>query len=493
MCMVFLAKLRLPRRTGSSRRRPSAARPPPVPHPSPFPVSAPDSSLVIARRLFHHAWPVLVAQLLSMSMMIADTVIAGRYGTLDLAAVAVGSGVYISVVMLLVGVLQAVAPTVAHHFGAGRNDEIGPALQQGFWLALMLALPGIALLASPDFLLALSRVPGDVTEKTRGYLLATAVGLPAVLLYRTFYAFNNALGRTRALMAISFVATTTHVPLSWALVNGHLGLAPLGVVGCGVSTAAVSWLALGCGAIYLARNPAYRRYHLFSQWRGPRRADLASLLKLGVPMGLSTFIEVSSFTLIALFAARLGAEAVAGHRVVANLAALVYMLPLAMSIAILVLVGQAAGAHDWHRARATIRVGMILTSGIASLVGALLWLAREPIVGLFSDDVAVRAVALALILFVCVYQLFDAVQTVAAHALRGNKVTFLPMLLHALCFWGIGLAGGYWMTFHAGTRATAPNVAGFWEAGVVSTIAASLLFGWLLRVVMARNFGAAVV
>ncbi|WP_332674994.1 MATE family efflux transporter [Aromatoleum sp.] len=454
-------------------------------------MSAPDSPLVIARRLLHHAWPVLVAQLLSMSMMIADTIIAGRYGTLDLAAVAVGNGVYVSVVMLLVGVLQAVAPTVAHHFGAGRDDEIGPALQQGFWLAFMLALPGIALLAFPDFLLALSSVPDDVGAKTRGYLLATAAGLPAVLLYRTFYAFNNALGRPRALMAISFITTTTHVPLSWALVNGHIGLAPLGVIGCGLSTAVVNWIALCCGTLYLARNPAYRRYHLFTRWQSPRRKELFSLLKLGVPMGLSTFIEVSSFTLIALFAARLGAESVAGHRVVANLAALVYMLPLAMSIAILVLVGHAGGARDWRRAEATVRVGMLLTATVVSLVGAVLWLARELIVGLFSEDVAVRAVALGLILYICIYQLFDAIQTVAAHALRGYKVTFLPMLLHALCFWGIGLGGGYWMAFHAGSRAAAPNVAGFWEAGVASTVAASLLFGYLLRIVTRRQRAAA--
>ena len=91
------------------------------------------------RQLFHHAWPILIAQLLSMAMMIADTLIAGRYGTLDLAGVAIGSSFYISVVMLMVGILQAVAPTVAHHVGAGRRDEIGPSVQQGFWLALGLA------------------------------------------------------------------------------------------------------------------------------------------------------------------------------------------------------------------------------------------------------------------------------------------------------------------------------------------------------------------
>lgn len=422
-----------------------------------------------------------------MSMLIADTMIVGRFGTTDLAAIAVGSGLYISVVMLVVGVLQAVAPTIAHHYGAGRIEAIGPALQQGFWLALMLAAPGMLLLAFPGFLLELSDVPAAVAARTREYLLATAAGMPAVLLYRTFYAFNNAVGKPRVLMIISLVVTSTHVPLAWSLVHGHLWLPPLGATGCGISTAIVAWVGLACGTVHLLRNPAYRPYHIFSHWRGPRLDEILPLLRLGVPMGLSTFIEVSSFTLIALFAARLGAEAVSGHRIVANLAALIYMLPLAMSIATLVLVGQAAGARDWQRAHDTVRVGTGLTAVLVGLIGLALWIARAEVVALFTADEAVRAVALGLILYICIYQLFDAIQTVAAHALRGYKVTFLPMLLHAICFWGVGLAGGYWLTFHAGPRSTAPNVAGFWEGGVASTIVASVLFGALLRFVMRRH------
>ncbi|WP_248282057.1 MATE family efflux transporter [Parazoarcus communis] len=446
--------------------------------------SAPTGFATIAGRLLHHAWPVLVAQLLSMSMMVADTVIAGRYGTADLAAVAIGSGLYISVVMLMAGLLQAVAPTVAHHVGAGRHDQLAPSLQQGLWLATMLAVPGCLLLTHPGFLLELAGVPPELFERVEGYLAATAAGLPAVLLYRTFYAFNNAVGRPRALMVISLIATSTHVPLAWALVNGTLGLAPMGGMGCGVSTAVVSWLGLSCGLIYLLRNPAYQRYRLLSNWRRPDPKALAGLLRLGIPMGLSTFIEITSFTLIALFIARLGAEAVAGHRVVANLAALIYMLPLAMSIACMVLVGQAAGARDWARARATVRVGMLLTGGAASVIGLILWLLREPVIGLSTADAGVHTVALGLIIYICLYQLFDSVQTVASHALRGYKVTLLPMLLHTLCFWGIGLGLGYWLSFHAPWRVASPTVAGFWEAGVLATILASVLFGMLLRRVM---------
>lgn len=163
----------------------------------------------LTRRIVELAWPVLIAQLSSMTQMLSDTVLAGRYGTEDLAAVAVASGIYISVVMLMVGILQAVAPTVAHHVGAGRRDEIGPSVQQGFWLALGLALPAVLFLRHPDWLMQLSHMSPSVESRARDYLGTIAWGLPAVLLYRTFYAFTNALGRTRVLMFITLCRQMT--------------------------------------------------------------------------------------------------------------------------------------------------------------------------------------------------------------------------------------------------------------------------------------------
>lgn len=443
----------------------------------------------IARQLLQQAWPVLIAQLLSMGMMIADTIIAGRYGTADLAGVAIGSSFYISALMLLSGTLQAVTPTVAHHVGAGRQAEIAPALQQGFWLALLLTIPGTLLLVFPQALLQAAQVPAEVAARAGEYLRAIAFGLPAVLLYRTFYAFTNAIGRPRALMAISTIVTALHVPLAWALTNGRFGLPELGGSGCGVSTAVVSWLGLACGLVWLVRNPACRRYRLFAHWQPPRLRALGALLRLGLPMGLSTFIDITSFTLIALFIARLGAETIAGHRVISNLTGLIYMLPLSLSISTLVMVGQAAGAQDWTRARTTVRVGLGLTAAFALVIGALLWLLRVPLITFSSADPAVQSVALGLVVYLCLYQAFDGLQTVSAYALRGYKVTLLPMLIHTLCFWGIGLGGGYWLSFEAGSQP--PSVSGFWQAIVLATVCASVLFGLLLqRVARARQHDA---
>jgi len=437
------------------------------------------------RLILRHATPMLIAQLASMGMMVIDTVLLGHYGTEDLAAAAVGGGIYIALLVALAGIVQAVTPIVAHLKGAGRDDKIAACLQQAFWLAALLAIPGVLFLRHPDALLALARIEPGVEAKTRAYLDLLAWGMPAALLYRTFYAFANAVGRPRPLMFISLVATSVHGVLAWLLVGGHVGSSALGVLGCGLSNALVGWLALCCGLAYLVFSPALAPYRLLQRWQWPQRAAFGELLRLGLPLGFSSLVEISSFTLIALFIAQLGATVVAGHRIVANLAALSYMLPLALAMATLAQVGHAAGARDWRRARVAAGAGLLLASALAAALGVLLWISAGTVLAGYTNDPAVRSVALALIGYVAVYQLFDALQTVAAYALRGYKITVVPMFVHVVCFWLVGLAGGWWLAFHA---AVPMGVAGFWAAMLASLmLAAALLGGLLWRAVRAER------
>jgi len=414
---------------------------------------------------------MLVAQLATMGMMVIDTVLLGHFGTEDLAAVAVGSGIYVAVLLALVGIVQAVSPIVAHLKGAGREDEIADALHQGVWLALALSLPGILALLHPDPLLALSALDPAVESKVRAYLAALAWGVPAWLLYRTFHAFCIAVGQPRPLMIISLGCTLAHGILASVLVNGMSGSPALGAVGCGISNALIGWLGLVFSVLYSQSSERLKTYRLLRSWRRPDWRDQKALLRLGMPMGMSSFVEISAFTLVALFVAQLGTAVVAGHRVIANLAALCYMFPLSLAVATLAQVGVAAGGRDFARARVSAIAGVLIASVLSAILGGLLWVFREPLIGLYSTDPIVRQVGLSLIVFMAAYQLFDAAQTVAAHALRGYKITFVPMLVHVAAFWGIGLAGGWWLAF----REQSPlGAAGFWLASLLSLIAAAV-------------------
>ncbi|HEX6735179.1 MAG TPA: MATE family efflux transporter [Azonexus sp.] len=434
--------------------------------------------LTAIRGLIAHAFPIFVAQLASIGMMVIDTAVLGHVSPVDLAAVAIGGGIHVSVVFALVGVLQAVGPVVAQLHGARRDSEVAGVLQQGFWLALVLALPGMLFLFHPDAVLGLASMDAAVETKVRDYLALLAWGLPASLCYRTFYAFCNALGKPRVLMGIGLAALGLHAVLAWGLaLAGWLG-EPLGVAGCAWSNVLIAWLACAAAGAYLGLGPLGRRYRPFAAWQAPNWRRWRELLRLGVPMGLSNLVEITSFTLIALFIASLGATVVAGHRIVANLSALTYMLPLALAIATMAAVGQAIGARDWLQVRVTVRAALLLSAALSTLAGLLLWLAAEPLAAAYTDDPAVRQVAAGLIVYVAVYQFFDALQTIAGHVLRACRVTFLPMLVQTLCFWGVGLLGGAWLCY----RWSPPlGAAGFWLAAVFGLVLAAALLLPLMR------------
>lgn len=434
-------------------------------------------SISLIRQILGLGWPVLVAQLAFMGVAIADTVLAGRYGTVDLAGVAIGSSIYITVSLTLVGVLQAISPTIAQLHGAGAAAAISSAARQGAWLALLLGLLGSAILAFPRPLLAWSAPSAEVETIAVRYLQAAAWGMPAQLLYRAFYAFSAALGRPRPVMVLNTLAALFDIPLAYALIYGKLWWPALGGVGCAVAYSITGWLCLGCATAYLAASRHYRRYALFSRWERPDRAQLAAMLRIGLPMGFSNLVEISAFTFIALFIAVLGADVVSGHRIATNLTATCFMLPLSLGNAVAVLVAQALGARDPQRARAVALNGAVLATALAATLALAVWLLAEVIAAAYTNDAAVRAVALSLIGYAVVMHLFDATQTIAAFALRGYKFTLGPMLIHILAFWGVGLGGGYYLCFK---HSPALGAQGFWLATVLSLALATVLVGAVL-------------
>ncbi|MDP5240336.1 MATE family efflux transporter [Uliginosibacterium sp. 31-16] len=446
----------------------------------------PDFSIL--RAIAKHASPILIAQLASMSTAIVDTLITARVDTIDLAAVGIGAGLYMSVMLAGAGVVQGLTPIAAHHVGAKRFEQLPATLQQGLWLCLALALVGSLILATPDWLLTMNDVSPAVAERTRAYLAVLALALPGTLVYRACGGMLNALGRPRMLMFFGLANAGSHVLLAPALAFGWLGLPALGAVGCAASVALNTTLLAIIGLVYLARSPVSREFKLLRHWSGPRWSLLAEHLKLGLPIGLSTFVEMSSFALIGLLVAGLGAEAVGANRLLGNFAGTCYMLPLSISIATLSLVGQAAGARDWARVRRTAGAGMALGCTISMLVGITLWLLQTPLINASVPDPAVRNAAWGLVGLIAFYQLFDAAQTIAAQALRGLKITTLPMLVHVFSFWGVGLAGGWWLCYR-GVDAfgiSAQGLAGFWQAGVASSGVAALLFTGLLWATLRR-------
>ncbi|MGO4306007.1 MATE family efflux transporter [Cupriavidus sp. RAF12] len=443
------------------------------------------SALQDIRRIANLAAPVLVGQLAVVAFGVIDTVMAGRASAADLAAVGLGGSIYITVYISLMGVLQALAPIAAQLYGAGRTVEIGSEVRQAAWLGLALAIPGMLLLLFPEPLLAFAKAPPELVEKASRYLHIVAFGLPAALGFRIYMALNNALSRPIMVTVLQLAGLAIKIPLNAWFIHGGFGVAPMGGPGCALASSLISWVWCIAGLMILRHGAAYQPLAIFAGWEWPKWEKVRPLLRLGVPMGLTYLIEITSFTLMSIFITRMGTETLAGHQIIANLSAVAYMMPLSLSIATSTLVAQSIGARDLAGARRIAWRGIRFGAGLALVTGALLWLLREPLLHAYAKDPAVVAKALPLMLFVAFYQAFDAVQVMSAFILRAYKIALIPTLIYAASLWGVGLGGGYVMGFGLieALPAFTRGASGFWLANSVSlAVAGTLLVRYFMRI-----------
>ncbi|UCZ55653.1 MATE family efflux transporter [Desulfurispirillum indicum] len=438
------------------------------------------------RHLTRLSLPLILAQVAHMAMGFVDTVMAGRVSPADLAAVAIGSSIWFPVFLFAGGVLMAVTPIVAQHFGAGNVSAIPSALRQGLWIALLLGIGGFFLLRHVEWILDLLELEEDVQRLAVGYLNAIAWGLPALALYQALRSFSEGVSITRPIMVIGFIGLAFNVPANYILIYGKLGFPAMGGVGCGWASALVMWVMLATMTWFVWRSRGYRFLPSLLLWEYPNLRSLWRIILLGFPIGMSIFIETSMFAVIALLVASLGAEVVAGHQIALNFTSLLFMVPLSISMAITIRVGQALGARQGQAARFSAFAGVLTTLVTALLFSTMIMLFSPQIAALYSPDPRVQSIAVSLLFFAALFQISDAVQVSAAGGLRGYKDTRVPMVITFIAFWVIGLPLGVllgissWAGIHMGAQ-------GFWTGLVAGLSCAALLQGWRLWSVGRRN------
>ncbi|HEX4844186.1 MAG TPA: MATE family efflux transporter [Limnobacter sp.] len=436
--------------------------------------------------LLKQAMPILVGQVAVMANGLVDTVMAGQSGPQVLAAMAVGSSVYVSLYVGLMGVIIGLTPICASHYGAGNTKAVGEDAAQGLWIAAAMSVLGMALMLAPDFLFVLTGTPDEIANEARAYLFGMAFGLPAALAFRVFYALNQSISRPTIVMALQVLMLLIKVPLNVWFMHGGWGLPALGAAGFGWATACTMWLVLAISCVLWRLNPLYQPFKL-KRMPGPDWARLKQILRLGLPIGGAYLIEVTSFTFIALLVSRFGAYEVSGHQIVSNMAALAYMVCLSLGNATTVLAAQQLGAGQHRYARQMVKRGMETALMAALLVCSVFALFDRTLIEIYTSDIPTIEVALTLMPWVIAYHVVDAFQTICSFSLRAYKVSARPMLIYFVCLWGVGIGGGMWL----GVLKTPPLQAeGFWIAAFVGLVLAGVLLAGLLLHVMKQQASA---
>ena len=442
------------------------------------------------RATWRLAWPIAIGQIATTGMSFIDTIMSGHVSTTDLAAVSVGSSIWVTIIVTMLGYLLATSPMVAQKVGANDRATIPSLVQQALVQALVLALITwiFARLISPIFMhLGLE---DEVTHKAADFLKAITWGLPAFACYRVLYGYSAALNLTKPMMVISIFCLLLNIPVNWILIYGHFGFPALGGVGCGWATAFCVWVNFILLALWIIRTKAYGDTHPFKKWQGMDWQVQAQFFKIGLPIGIMLLVEVSAFSLIALIIAKLGTTSVAAHQIALNFTSLTFMVPMAVGTALTVRVGHAVGAKNFKKAREIGHNGSLFGLGIALTSGILMMFCSNWIAAWYSTDVAVIHLAAQIIVLAGFFQFSDITQVVSAGILRGYKVTRVPMMIHMTAFWAIGMPLGYALTFgyqFLGMQIPALGIRGYWIALIIALTFTAVSLQYLFRKISRRE------
>nr|WP_216859698.1 MATE family efflux transporter [Polynucleobacter sp. UB-Tiil-W10] len=429
------------------------------------------------------AGPLLIGQLAVIAFGVLDTAMTARYSADDLAALAMASAIFISIYVGLTGVISALAPIAGQLFGAKRFSEIGEEVRQATWLALGLTGLGCFILLNADHLLAISQVNEAIEGKAKLYLNILALGLPASMAMRVLMALHNAVSRPTVITVVQIIGLALKLPLNLLFIYGGFGIEGMGGPGCAVATVIINWSWLLMTLSFVIFDRFYRPFKIFARFSLPDWHRIWTLLKLGAPIGFSYLIEVTSFTFMSLFIARLGTTALAGHQIVANMGTVIYMVPLSLSIATMTLVSQSIGANKPERAEEIGWSSVFFTTTLCVTIGIAVWMLRIQLLDLYDPPAEVKVFAIPLFLFIAFYQVFDALQITAAFILRAYRIAFLPMVIYAGSLWGVGLGGGYLMGFNVlgNTPTFLQGANGFWAGNSLSLGLAACFLLYLFR------------
>jgi multidrug resistance protein, MATE family len=426
-----------------------------------------------------HAKVIVVGQLATMAYGVTDAVVAGRYSDEALATLAVASSIFISVYVSLMSVMQALMPIYAELHGAKKPRELGSAFRQSLYLGLSLMLLGMAVMMQSSFFLAMFGVPEKLRPDAVHYLSILGWALIPTLAFRMFSSLNQSLGAPRVVMLLQIASLFVKIPLTVWFVFGGAGLPAMGVAGCAWASFAVNCLMFLAALIALHQLDMYKPLQLFSRWERPDWPRLKTYAMLGIPAGLASMVEVTSYALMGLLVARLGILATASHQIAASVAAVLFMMPLSLSIASTARVSYWMGAGDALQANRVARAAVWLTVGVAVAASAAMALLAIPIATLYSTNPEVARLGAGLLLLVALYHVADAWQTIGCFLLRCWRITVMPMLVYSVTLWGLGLGGGFLLAYRgiAGVAAM-QQPAAFWLMGFVALCIAASAFQW---------------
>ena len=395
------------------------------------------------RKILLVGLPLAFNNLSSIAINVGDTLMIARFSEIHLAAIAIGSSVWISLFLFGLGLIMAIGPLVAQFFGANNFAAIKPIISQGFIIASIIAL--IIFFVMRNFLPIYLTFGIDSTtaELAQAYLKGLSIGVFPAFYYHVLKQVSEGMGRTVPILIVMVCCLPINLTLNYLFIYGGAGIPALGVEGCGFGSGIVFWIMFGLLLTYSKFISAHRVFYSDYIPSTFDRIRLQTILKLGYPIGFSLCLQTGLFSVLTLIVGRLGTIQASAHQIVLNYSGFVFMVPLGLSMAITVCVGQLVGKGELNSSRRLAFHGILLCLIISILGSCISFFYPSLICSIYTDVPEVQNLAIPLLKIAAFVQIGDAMQTAASFALRGMKDTKIPMIMNFMSYWVVGFSTSY--------------------------------------------------
>jgi MATE family multidrug resistance protein len=423
------------------------------------------------KKIFTVMIPILITQLAIMGMSVIDTAMSGHAGTADLAGVAMGSSLWLPILTCFGAFVSAETPIIAHHLGAKREQEIGPTVRHGAYIAIIISFLIILVglfIVSPIFT-HIGLEPA-VFKIAIGYLIAIAFGIIPLFITISLRSFVDTLSYTSITMRLFIIALPINALLNYIFIFGALGIPAFGGIGAGIATSITNWILLLAFIITIKKTEKLNKYGVFSTFGFLEFYRIKEQLRIGIPIGVAIFFETSLFSGLTFIIAKFGTVVIAGHQAAMNFSTLLYMFPLSFSLTLVILVGYEVGAKRFDEAISFAKLGVGLNMIISWFFIALILLARKNLATFYSNDLAIINTTATFMFYVAFFQGFDSIGAPIQGVLRGYKDVDYPFYVSLFSYWGIALPLGYLIDTKLGHGPES-----YWQGLIIGVLVSAIL------------------
>lgn len=428
--------------------------------------------------------PIFGSQLSYMIMHTTDTIVSGRYSSEELAGLVLAGAFTFPIYMLFQGIMFAITPIVAQLYGSKEFTKIGQKMRQIFWIAILIAFSIFFIFLFLSKILLFFPLDKDILSISTEYLRSVSVGMFFYVMFRYLSSYSEGMTLTLPVFFVVLFGALINIPLDIIFAFGYFGIPEMGSEGCGYATSIVSMIMFFLMLRIILSSKKYKKTELLKEFNGPSLKVSKEILKLGVPIGVGIFAEMTMFSGAAIIIGQLGDKILSGHAVALNIASILFMLPLAIGLAGSTRVGNLLGEKKFLDAKYSSYVGVSLCFIGALFNMIILLIFRENFSSIYSKDIEVINVAISLLIYASIFQIPDGIQMGSLGALRGYKDTFAPMVFLLISYWIFAIPLGYFLTNYGFTKPLGAE--GMWISMIMGLVLFSVFIFNRLRLVSSR-------